>query len=162
MKCKGSKRKGALLHCSTVTTNVSESVYLLVRNVSGADSGAFECVANNGVGQEAKNTSFLLVRGESVIVQAISLILELFFMESCPLKSNAKRKVSSANDACCASHRTCLHVPFPVCPPSVRSFTKFSYTEGGGQAKGVAAPILAFPVSSLGGREGAKPKWESG
>ena len=55
-----------MIHCSTVTTNVSESesVYLLVRNVSGADSGAFECVANNGVGQEAKNTSFLLVRGE--------------------------------------------------------------------------------------------------
>ena len=53
-----------MLNCSTVTTDVSESVYLLVRNVSGADSGAFECVANNGVGQEAKNTSFLLVRGE--------------------------------------------------------------------------------------------------
>ena len=66
-----------MIHCSTVTTNFSESVYLLVRNVSGADSGAFECVANNGVGQEAKNTSFLLVRGESsAIVQAISLVFE--------------------------------------------------------------------------------------
>ena len=92
MKCKGSKRKGALLHCSTVTTNVSESVYLLVRNVSGADSGAFECVANNGVGQEAKNTSFLLVRGESVIVQAISLILELFFYGKLPIEKQCNEK----------------------------------------------------------------------
>ena len=49
--------------CSTVSTNTSDSLYLLVRNVSADDSGAFECVANNGVGDEAKNTSFLLVRG---------------------------------------------------------------------------------------------------
>ena len=48
---------------STVSTNTSDRLYLLVRNVSAGDSGAFECAANNGVGQEAKNASFLLVRG---------------------------------------------------------------------------------------------------
>ena len=58
--------------CSTVSTNTSDSLYLLLRNVTADDSGAFECVANNGVGDEAKNTSFLLVRGT---VQCISPII---------------------------------------------------------------------------------------
>ena len=78
-----------MLHCSTVTTNVSESVYLLVRNVSGADSGAFECVANNGVGQEAKNTSFLLVRGESVM-QALYFLR--FFHGKLPIEKQCNEK----------------------------------------------------------------------
>ena len=51
-------------HYSTVSSNDSNSLYLMVESVSADDSGAFECVANNGVGQEAKNTSFLLVRGK--------------------------------------------------------------------------------------------------
>ena len=58
---KGMERREGLFR--TVSTNTSDRLYLLVRNVTADDSGAFECAANNGVGDEAKNASFLLVRG---------------------------------------------------------------------------------------------------
>lgn len=80
-------RDGFDMAAKAVTTfsNVSRSLYLVserhlvllgplsdgaisfqvVKNVSAADSGEFTCVANNNIGQEVKNTSFLLVRCES-------------------------------------------------------------------------------------------------
>jgi len=42
----------------------SRAKYLVVRNVTAEDSGEFVCVANNGIGEEVKNSSFLLVRCE--------------------------------------------------------------------------------------------------
>jgi hypothetical protein len=57
-------RSGFDMDVRTISTNVSNAVYLLIKNVSAVDSGAFDCVANNGIGNEVKNSSFLLVRGE--------------------------------------------------------------------------------------------------
>ena len=50
----------------TVTSfhNATGALYLVVRNVTAEDSGEFACVANNGIGDEDKNTTFLLVRGK--------------------------------------------------------------------------------------------------
>ncbi|XP_059087472.1 nephrin-like isoform X2 [Tigriopus californicus] len=49
------------------TTNISNIVYLTVKNVTDKDSGKFDCVANNGIGAEVKNSSFLLVRHKPMI-----------------------------------------------------------------------------------------------
>lgn len=38
------------------------SVYFTVKNVTADDAGEFVCLANNGIGSEVKNSSFLLVR----------------------------------------------------------------------------------------------------
>lgn len=51
------------LESRMITANVSNALYLTVRNVTAKDSGAFECVANNGVGKEVRNKTYLLVRG---------------------------------------------------------------------------------------------------
>ena len=57
-------REGFDMEARTVSTNVSNAMYLTVKNVSSEDSGTFDCVANNGIGEEVKNTTFLLVRGK--------------------------------------------------------------------------------------------------
>ena len=58
-------REGFDMEARTVATKVDDVMFLTVKNVSSEDSGTFDCVANNGIGQELKNTTFLLVRGES-------------------------------------------------------------------------------------------------
>ncbi len=57
------ERSGFDMAARTISTNVSNAMYLLVKNVSAADSGLFDCVVNNGIGSEVKNSSYLLVRG---------------------------------------------------------------------------------------------------
>ena len=47
-------------------SNVTNSVYLVVKNVTGEDSGEFFCTANNGIGTEVKNSTFLLVRRKTI------------------------------------------------------------------------------------------------
>ncbi len=60
------KREGFDLAARSTSTysEGSRSLYLVVRNVTADDSGEFECVANNGIGEEVRNKSFLLVRSE--------------------------------------------------------------------------------------------------
>ena len=60
-------RDGFDMETRTVSTNISNAVYLTVKNVSSEDSGIFDCVANNGIGEEVKNSTFLLVRGEESV-----------------------------------------------------------------------------------------------
>ncbi len=59
-------RSGFDMSSRTASTfsNASRAAYLVVRNVTRGDSGEFACVANNGIGEEVRNTSFLLVRSE--------------------------------------------------------------------------------------------------
>ncbi len=58
----------------TNKTVEGSSVYFTVKNVTSDDAGEFVCLANNGIGPEAKNSSFLLVRGSLYCVK-----IELFF-----------------------------------------------------------------------------------
>ena len=59
-------RSGFDMSSRTLTSfhNATGALYLVVRNVTAADSGEFACVADNGIGNEDKNNTFLLVRGE--------------------------------------------------------------------------------------------------
>ena len=44
------------------TSRDSNSFYLTVLNVTEEDAGEFTCTVNNGIGEEVKNTTFLLVK----------------------------------------------------------------------------------------------------
>lgn len=44
--------------------NETNTAYLTIYNIKKEDMGAFDCVVNNGIGSEAKNTTFLLVRSK--------------------------------------------------------------------------------------------------
>ncbi len=48
----------------TTYSEVSRSLYLVVKNATEGDSGEFVCVADNGIGGEVRNSSYLLVRSE--------------------------------------------------------------------------------------------------
>ncbi len=58
------KRDGFAMDTRTRRANVSNHFYLTVINASAADAGEFECVVNNGIGEEVKNSTFLLVRSK--------------------------------------------------------------------------------------------------
>lgn len=61
-------REGFDIEKRTNKTVEGNSVYFTVKNVSGDDAGEFFCVANNGIGMEVKNSSFLLVRRKFCIL----------------------------------------------------------------------------------------------
>lgn len=55
--------------------------YLLVREITRNDTGAFECVANNGIGQESIEQTWLVVKCNVVFSQRLyrSAVLTVVF-----------------------------------------------------------------------------------
>ena len=45
------------------------TLYLTITEATEADAGVFECVVNNGIGNEVRNATFLVVKRESFLLE---------------------------------------------------------------------------------------------
>lgn len=101
-----------------VTTNISNIMYLTVKNVTDKDSGKFDCVANNGIGAEVKNSSFLLVKRRITFRECfvINLIIIHFLFKNSldkPMIDESPGIAKSASDKGLTGVLTCRATGVP-------------------------------------------------
>ena len=65
--------------CRVKTKLDGNTLYLTITEATEADAGVFECVVNNGIGNEVRNATFLVVKRESlIIIQTLPLEITAF------------------------------------------------------------------------------------
>jgi len=133
---------------SPSTSSSQQAILLTVVNATAADSGAFACVADNGVGPPARNLSILLVRRKSLnprqnesITSRKALSITFFPLFECKgIRQPARAPAAAAAAPAAAGGRFFFLSQSP--PPPFHFWFSGCGPRASERARGLAGPML--------------------